>query len=314
MSVIPSAESQQSNPFLRSANKERHRRERRVRLIFKGVTFLTLGISALLILSLAGQAFQFLSHIDLSSLNSIGWFPRRGFYDIGTLIVGTALVTGIAMVVATPLGIGAAVYLSEFASPRMAKYLKPILEVLAGIPSVVVGYFALSFIGPDIVQSWFDTSQPQSLMAAGVGVGILIVPLIASICEDAFSAVPRELREASYGLGARSTATTLKVVIPAAFSGVVAALILAISRAFGETMVVAIAAGGSGGSLFTKSPLEQGQTLTGAVASVASGTDAVAGASEAFNSLYFVSLVLFVITLALNILGGRLVRSRREKY
>ena len=314
MSVIPSESGLSTNPFLRSANKERHRRERRVRTIFKGVTFLTLGISALLVLSLVGQALQFLTHIDLSSLRSIGWFPRRDYFDIGTLIVGTGLVTGIAMIVATPLGIGAAVYLSEFASPRTSKFLKPILEVLAGIPSVVVGYFALSFIGPDFVQSFFDTSQPQSLMAAGVGVGILIVPLIASICEDAFSAVPRELREASYGLGARSTATTLKVVLLAAFSGVVAVLILAVSRAFGETMVVAIAAGGSGRSLFTANPLDKGETLTGAVASIASGTDQVAGAAEAFNSLYFVSLILFVITLGLNIVGGRLVRSRREKY
>jgi phosphate transport system permease protein len=218
------------------------------------------------------------------------------------------------MLVATPAGLGAAVYLSEYASPRARRTLKPVLEVLAGIPSVVVGFFALTFINPNVVQSIFTSASGFNLLVAGIGVGILTVPLVASIAEDAMRAVPRSLREASYGLGARRVATTARVVFPAAVSGIVAALIVAMSRAIGETMVVAIAAGGTGGSLRTVDPLEPGQTITAAIAALASGSDQVRGDDGAFESLFFLGLLLFAITFGLNLLGERLVRRVREAY
>jgi phosphate transport system permease protein len=275
-------------------------------------------ISALIIFSLVREAWTFVSGLqeagELSSLTEIGWFPRRGMYDIPTLLVGSIIVTGVGMLIAVPLGLGAAVYLAEYARPRTRRFLKPIVEVLAGIPSVVLGFFALTVISPDFVVRFFSSAAPFNLLAAGIGVGILTVPLIASISEDSLRSVPNALREASAGLGARKKATTLRVVVPAAVSGLVAAFIVGISRAMGETMVVAIAAGASGGSLFSWSPLDNGQTMTAAMASLATGTDRVKGADLAFQSLFFVGMLLFVITLVLNIVAERFVSRVRKSY
>ncbi|MCU0484403.1 MAG: ABC transporter permease subunit [Chloroflexi bacterium] len=188
------------------------------------------------------------------------------------------------------------------------------LEVLAGIPSVVLGFFALTWISPNVVQAIFPTASTFNFLAAGIGVGILTIPLVASVSEDAMRAVPRSLREASYGLGARRSTTVVQVVLPAAISGVMAAFILAVSRAVGETMVVAVAAGATGGSLFTLDPLGPGQTLTAAMASLATGSDQVTGDSAAFLSLFFLGLVLFVVTLALNVVGDAFVRRTRQRY
>jgi phosphate transport system permease protein len=292
----------------------RRRRERLIHSIFTLAGAVTVAISALIILSLIGRAVQFLQVVPLSSLWSSGWFPRRGMFDIKTILVGSLLISGIAMVVATPLGLGAAVYLSEYASRRARRMLKPVLEILAGIPSVVMGYFALTFISPIVIQKLVSGAKVFNIAAAGIGVGILIIPLVASVAEDAMSAVPHSVREASYGLGARKRATSVRVVVPAAVSGIVAALILGFSRALGETMVVAIAAGGTGGSLFTVNILGPGQTMTGAMASLATGSDAVRGAGGAYPSLFFVGLVLFVLTFALNIFSERFVRRVRKKY
>ena len=194
-------------------------------------------------------------------------------FDIATLLIGTVIITVIAMAFAAPIGLLSAIYLSEYASPRTRAVIKPVLEVLASIPSVVLGFFALTFINPPIVQQLVHQATVFNMLAAGLGVGVLIIPLIASISEDALRAVPRSLREASYGLGARKVTDSLRVVVPAAVSGIVAALIIGVSRAIGETMVVAIAAGGTGGSLRTFDPLGPGQTITGAIASLATGSD-----------------------------------------
>lgn len=218
------------------------------------------------------------------------------------------------MVVATPLGLGSALYLSEFASRRARRILKPILEVLAGIPSVVMAYFVVSFISPEVVQGLFSGATFYNMLAAGVGVGILISPIVASVAEDAFRAVPLSLREASYGLGARRRSTSVRVVVPAAVSGVVAALILGISRAIGETLIVTIAAGGTAGSRFTTDLLGPGQTMTAAMASLATGSDQVKGASTAYPSLFFVGTLLFLMTLALNLVSERFVRRFRRRY
>jgi phosphate transport system permease protein len=205
------------------------------------------------------------------------------------------------------------VYLSEYSSPRMRAVLKPILEVLAGIPSVVLGFFALTWIAPNIVGPLFDQDQ-GSMLAAGIGVGILSIPLVASVSEDAMRSVPGSLREASAGLGARKRSTTVKVVLPAAVSGIVAALILAVSRAIGETMVVFIAGGAADTANFTADPREGTLTMTAAMASLATGTDRVRGADLAIPSLYFVGIVLFFSTLGLNLLADRFVRRVREVY
>ncbi len=298
----------------------RRRRDNVARWFFRSAAFTTLMVTALIIITLAYDAEEFIRQLasapsGLGALTEIGWFPRRGLYDIGTLVVGTLIVTGIAMVVAVPLGLGAAIYLAEYARPRVRKVVKPAVEVLAGIPSVVLGYFAISFINPDIVVRLFSgANKAFTLAAAGIGVGILTIPIIASVAEDALRAVPLALREASYGLGAERLQTTFRVVFPAAVSGIVASLILGISRAIGETMVVAIAAGAVGGGLFRLSPLEPGQTMTAAMAALGFGSDQVAGDNLAFQSLYFIGLLLFFMTLLLNVLSDWLVNKVREVY
>jgi phosphate transport system permease protein len=292
----------------------RHRRERLIRALFLGAAMVSVLISVAIVLSLIFQAIEFLTRIDLAQLLAIGWFPRRGMFDIATLIVGSLIVTGIAMLVATPIGLGSAIYLAEYASSRTRRIVKPVLEILAGIPSIVLGYFALTVINPRVVTAIFGHADHFNLMTAGLAVGVLTIPLVASIAEDAMRAVPRSLREASYGLGARRITTSLRVVFPAAISGIVAALIIAMSRAIGETMVVAIAAGGTGGSLFTVDPLGPGQTVTAAMASLATGSDQVRGSDAAFPSLFFLGLVLFVTTLLLNVVGDAFVRRTRQRY
>lgn len=289
-------------------------RERIIRYLLTGAASLSIVISVLIVGSLVGEAWTFISQVEFASLWTDGWFPRRGMYDIKTLLVGSLLVTAIAMAVAVPLGIGAAIYLSEYAPAPVRKVLKPLLEMLAGVPSVVLGFFALAFLSPEIVQRLNGEATQFNLAAAGLGVGILSIPLIASISEDAMRSVPDALREASYGLGARKITTTLRVVIPASVSGLVAGFIVAVSRAIGETMVVFIAAGATGGSLFSSDVFKPGQTMTAAIASQASGTDQVRGAGLTFQSLFFVALLLFLITLVLNIAASSFVRRVRQAY
>jgi phosphate transport system permease protein len=292
----------------------RMRKERAIRGVLFAAALTSIVISGLIVLSLVGEAWTFVSQVELASLWTEGWFPRRDMYDVKTLLVGSLIVTVIAMAVAVPLGLGAAIYLSEYARPRVRKTLKPALEILAGIPSVVLGFFALTFISPEVVQRFRDEATQFNIAAAGIGVGILTIPLVASISEDAMRSVPRALREASYGLGARKITTTIRVVIPAAVSGLVAAFIVAVSRAIGETMVVFIAAGATGGSLFSTDLFGPGQTMTAAIASQASGTDQVRGAGLTFQSLFFVALLLFVMTLVLNVVATRFVRRVRQVY
>ena len=268
-------------------NPRRRRRESFIRRAFLAAAGLSIVINILIVLSLLDGTLEFLRNVDLGSLWSRGWFPRRGLYDIKTIVAGTLLVSVIAMAVAAPLGLGAAMFLSEYASRRTRRWLKPVLEILAGVPSVVMGYFALAWISPEIMQRFFGAGT-FNLGAAGIGVGILITPLVASVAEDAMHAVPQSLREAAYGLGSRKRTATLRIVFPAAVSGIVAALILGFSRAIGETLVVALAAGGTGGSLFSLDPTRPGQTMTAAMTALATGSDEVKGASEAFDSLFFV--------------------------
>jgi phosphate transport system permease protein len=299
---------------LLQGSPKRRRKERAIRLALQGASVFSLAISIAIVLTMLGRAIGWVTRVDLGSLWGEGWFPRADTFDVLTLIAGTMIIAAIAMLVAAPLGLGAAIYLSEYAGPRARRFLKPVIEVLAGIPSVVLGYFALTVITPNVVGKVFSSAGTFNFLSAGIAVGILTIPLVASVTEDALYAVPRSLREAAYGIGARRSTVALRVVVPAGISGIMASFILAMSRAIGETMVVAIAAGATGGALRTFNPLEHGQTMTGAIASLAIGTDQVKGSDLAFGSLYFVGMMLFIITLGLNLFSERLVRRYRKEY
>lgn len=294
-------------------NARRERTERVVRAGFLAAALLSVLVSAGIVVALVGRAWSFMTDVELGSLWGDNWAPRSEDFSVKALLSGSLLVTAIAMLIATPIGLGSAIYLAEYATPRVRRTLKPILEVLAGIPSVVLGFFAVSFISPTIVQKLTDDAGTFSLASAGIGVGILTVPLIASVSEDAMRSVPNALREASYGLGARKITTSLKVVVPAAVSGLVAAFILAVSRAVGETMVVLLAAGSANASQFTANPFDEGLTMTAAIASQIRGSDA-AVSDLVVDSLYFIGFVLFLVTLTLNVIADRFVRRVRQAY
>ena len=274
----------------------------------------TVLVSALIVWTVASQAWTFISKVEVTKLTDIGWFPRRGLFDLSTLLVNSVQISIIAMMVAVPSGFGAAIYLSEYAHPKVRKVMKPTLELLASVPSVVLGVFAISFITPSLLSNFFSEINYFNKLAAGIAVGLLVIPLIASIAEDALRAVPLALREASAGLGARRVTTSIRVVLPAAMSGLMAATIVGFSRAIGETMVVTIASGGGDTSLFNLSLQESGGTITSAMAALGLGTDQVAGSDLAFQSLYFLGALLFVMTLALNMAGDVVVRRLQNRY
>jgi phosphate transport system permease protein len=234
-------------------------------------------------------------------------------YGVWPLVVATLMVTAIAIVIAVPLGIGAALYLAEYATPRTRKVLKPIVELLAGIPTVVYGFVALAALNPLLQRIWPGDNGPQfqNLLVAGIAMGIMIVPTIASISEDAMSAVPRSLREGAYALGSTKMQVSVRVVVPAAISGIIAAIVLGVSRAIGETMIVTIA-GGLISSGVTFNPLNPAATMTAFIASISSG-DIPVGTLD-YDSVFAVGTLLFVITFALNALSIRLVRRFREVY
>lgn len=300
-----------------SGDPRRHRRERLVGAAFLLAALASVLVSGLILVSLFSEGAEFFLEVDWGRVfaNDV-WNPRAGRFSLSTIVVGSLVVTGVAMAVSTPLGLGAAVYLAEYAPPRVRGLLKPVLEVLAGIPSVVLGVFALNWIAPEVVGFFFGAGEGRtgSMLAAGIGVGILTIPLMASVSEDAMRAVPPALRQASAGLGARPISTTLRVVLPAAISGIVAAFILAASRAIGETMVVFIAGGAADAAPFTVDPLDGSLTMTAAMASLATGTESVRGAGLAVPSLYFVGIILFVITFVLNVIANRVVRRVRQVY
>lgn len=251
--------------------------------------------------------------VDLAEFfGTTTWQPETGRFGIWPLLNSTLLTSVIALLVAVPLGLGAAIYLSEYASPAARGYLKPILEVLAGVPTVVYGYFALTFVTPVILYGLLgrENVEVYNMLSAGLTMGIMILPLVASMSEDALSAVPRSLREGSYGLGATRLETSVRVVVPAALSGLLAAVIVAMSRAVGETMIVALAAGA--GPRFTFNPLQAAETMTGHIARISGGD--ISYASIQYTSIFAIALVLFFMTLLLNLLSGWVVRRFREVY
>ncbi|MEJ5311845.1 MAG: phosphate ABC transporter permease subunit PstC [Anaerolineae bacterium] len=239
------------------------------------------------------------------------WNPQVGKFGIWALVNATLMTSLTAVVVALPLGLCVAIYLSEYASTRVRSVLKPLLEVLAAIPTVVYGYFALMFMTP-LLRAIFGVNRVEiyNTASAGIVIGILILPLVSSMAEDALSAVPQSLRQAAYGLGATRLETAVKVVVPAALSGIAAAFIVAASRAIGETMVVAIAAGA--GPAFTFNPFKAAETMTGHIVRISGGD--LSYDSIDYNSIFAIGLMLFFITLGLNILSQHIVKRFREEY
>ena len=294
------------------------RKPRPAETVIQGLLFASGAISILttigIVLVLGNESLSFFTDSEVSLVEfftGTRWQPQTGDFGVWPLVNATLMTSLIAMLVAMPLGIFAAIYLSEYASPRTKALLKPTLEILAGIPTVVFGFFALTFITP-ILRSLFgvDTVQIYNDASAGLVMGLMIVPLIASMSEDALSAVPRALREGAYGLGATKFETAVQVVLPAALSGLVAAFIIGVSRAVGETMIVAIAAGAT--SQLTFNPFQAAETITGHIARI-SGGDLSYGSLD-YRSLFALALTLFVITLGLNLISRWLVSRFREQY
>lgn len=270
----------------------------------------TIGI----VVVLARESLRFFASDEVSIwefFGSVRWQPQIGYFGIWPLVNATLMTSVIALLIALPLGLGIAIYLSEYASPRARSILKPVLEVLAGVPTIVYGYFALTFVTP-ILRGMFgsNTVEIYNTASAGLVIGILILPLVTSMSEDALSAVPNALREAAYGLGATKLETAVQVVVPAALSGIIAACIVAISRAIGETMIVAVAAGA--GPAFTFNPFRSAETMTGHIVRISGGD--LSYDSIDYNSLFAIGLLLFLMTLALNIISQQVVRRFREVY
>jgi phosphate transport system permease protein len=281
-------------------------------LFFSG--FFSIFITVAIVYELAKEALLFFQDPNVTLwgfLTGTTWQPKLGEFGVIPLVTATLVTTSIAMLVAIPIGMAVAIYLSEYASERVRGTIKPIMEVLAGIPTVVYGFFALTFITP-VLRSFFgsDVVQIYNTASAGIAMGILILPLIASMTEDALSAVPRSLREGGYSLGATKLEVAVKIVVPAAISGISAAIILGISRAIGETMIVAIAAGA--GPNMTLNPFEAAETMTGYMVRISGGD--LSYDSIDYNSIFAIGLLLFIVTFILNIISQRIVRHFREEY
>jgi phosphate transport system permease protein len=269
----------------------------------------TIGI----ILVLVQEAARFFSSVKITDfLFGTTWTAlfKTPQYGVLPLDGGTLLIALIAMLVAIPLGLMSAIYLSEYAPRKVRDVLKPALEMLAGIPTIVFGFFAVNFIRPEVLKPIFSGIGPFSALAAGIAVGIMTIPLVASLSEDSMRAVPRALREGGYALGATKLEVATRIVVPAAMSGIIASSILAMSRAVGETMIVALAAGSK--AQLSANPLEPMQTMTGFIVQAFSG-DVVVG-SPAYLSLFAVGLLLFCITFVLNLLSQWVVNKFREVY
>jgi phosphate ABC transporter permease protein PstC len=300
----------------RSVRKQSPRHgERAVMMVLGGAALLSVLVTVGIVVSLLVPALSFFSEVSIAEfLFGTRWTPRfsgQESYGVLPLVTGTLWTTLIALLIAVPFGLGAAVYLSEYARPRVRKVLKPLLEVLAGIPSVVYGFFALTFVAPVVLEGLLGIDVGTfSVLAAGLVLGIMIIPTVASLSEDAMSAVPDALRQGSFALGANKMRTTLRVVFPAAISGIAASIVLGLSRAVGETMIVALAAGTQ--ARMVTGPTQVGQTMTGFIAQTATGESTPGTLS--YNTLFAVGLLLFVLTFFINMISIRLVRRFREAY
>jgi phosphate transport system permease protein len=285
--------------------------------IIRALLFLAAAISVLttigILVALLADSIPFFQEVGTKFFTDGSWgplFEADPHYGIWQLLNGTFLITGIAVLVAVPIGIGSAIYLSEYATPRVRKTVKPILEILVGVPTVVFGYFALTFVTPELLQAVGIKVDIFNALSAGIVMGIMIVPTIASISEDAMRAVPMGLREGAYGMGATRRQVATRVVFPAAISGIVASIVLGVSRGVGETMIVLLAAGLQPN--FGLNPVEGYATITTFMGSAADG-DLPAG-SIGFESIFACGLTLFLLTLVMNMIAIRFVRKYRQVY
>jgi phosphate transport system permease protein len=296
--------------FKSKAKTQQREKIIRIGLIALGIISIltTLGI----ILSLFEETIAFFREVSfVEFLLGTKWTPllTPRHFGVLPLVMGTLLIVIISSIISIPIGLGSAIYLSEYAPKKARRVLKPLLEILSGIPSIVYGYFALTTITP-IIRSIFPNAGVFNALSAGIAVGIMTIPMVSSLSEDAMMAVPDSLRQGAYGLGATRLEVSTQIVVPAAFSSIMASFILAISRAIGETMIVAMAAGST--PKMTMNPLESVQTMTGYIVQISMG-DVPYGTLE-HKTLYAVATLLFVITFSLNIISRRIVKRYRRSY
>lgn len=290
----------------------RPRTERLIEGLLLLSALVSVGTTAGIVAVLAVETFAFLREVPLLDfIAGTEWTPLFATQRFGVLplVLGTVVVSVISLVVAVPAGLLSAIYLSEYAPDRLRRIVKPVLEILAGVPTVVYGYFALTFVTPAL-QAWLPGLSGFNALSPGLVMGLMILPLVSSLSEDAMRAVPRGLREGAYALGATRMQTAWQVVVPAAFSGITAAVILAASRAIGETMIVAIAAGLE--PRMTIDPREPVETMTAYIVQVSLG-DTPQGTLE-YRTIFAVGMLLFLMTLALNLLSTWLRARFREEY
>lgn len=312
----------QRPPLNLTGKRSRQRSEELIRYALILCSLLTVLTTVGIVLILLFEAFNFFREVPMRDfLLGRTWTPlfsgAQQEFGVVPLVMGTLMTSLVAALIALPLGLAAAIYLSEFASERARSILKPVLEILAGVPTIVYGFFALTFITPVLLEPVFGRIGTFNGLSAGIAIGIMAMPTVASLSEDALRAVPRSLREAAYGLGATKYEATSRVVVPAAISGIVASFILAISRAVGETMIVAVAAGqspaGQSGASSSIFDLENSmQTMTGFIAYTFSSD--VARGTTAFYSLFGVGLLLFLMTFAMNLVSQWVTKRFREEY
>ena len=302
-----------ANSKLRARRRTQRTREWIIeKLLFTSAVvsvFTTFAILAVFLFEAVGF-FQIVSIVEF--FTETRWTPlfQPQHFGVLPLILGTVLVTIIALAVAAPIGLGSAIFLSEYAPDRLRRIVKPVLEILAGVPSVVYGYFALTFVTPFLQHNFFPDMIVFNALSAGMVMGIMIIPLVSSLSEDAMLAVPQSFREGAYALGARKHEVALRIVVPSALSGIVASFILAVSRAIGETMIVSIAAGST--PKLTLNPLESIQTMTGYITQISLG-ETPFGSLE-YRTIFSVGLTLFLMTLAVNIVGQYVAKHYWKRY
>ena len=293
----------------------RSRAEAAIRVALVGAALVSVATTLAIVGSLVFETFEFLREVPVGDfLFGAKWSPtfagEQASFGVLPLLWGTLFLSLIALLVAVPLGLLCAIYLSEYAKPRVRRIIKPVLELLAGVPTIVFGYFALTFFTPSVLQGIGVEVGIYNGLAAGLVMGLLVLPTIASVAEDAMSAVPQSLREGAFGLGANRMQVSLRIVFPAALSGIVAALVLGAARAIGETVLVLLAAGQSPN--LGVDPRESYQTMAAFIASIARG-DIPTGSIE-YKTIFAVGFLLFVLTMILNLISIRLVRRYRQVY
>jgi phosphate transport system permease protein len=310
--------STEPRPELRRPAGVNTTKERLYRWLLFGCAAVTVAVTASIILALAVDAVTFFRMVDpVAFFTGTEWVTAKGKYGVLALVSGTLLVTVVSALIAIPVGVGTAIYLSEYASERARSVLKPGLEILAGIPTVVYGYLALMYLTPFLESAVGISLGTFNVLSASIMVGIMIIPMVSSLSEDAMSAVPDSLRQAAYGMGATKYEVSTGVVIPAALSGIFSSFILALSRAIGETMIVTVAMG-QRSRLFTPGKVvdgglfQSGQTMTSAMVNIANSD--LSGGTTQYRSMFAIGLSLFAITFVMNLLSNFVASRYREEY